>query len=636
MSPQTTDRGQVVAVEVILLLALLIIAFGVYQAMVVPTENAEIELQHNDDVQGDLEALRASLLDIHTGEAHRPVTIELGTTYPPRILAINPTSPTGQLTTEDYGDVSFDNVEILGEFEGDPNEQLLETTHETSLLHYQPNYNEFKGAPATVFEHSLLYNRFDDGHRPIADQQLVQQDARTINLVLYEGDLTETGDRTTLHPRTLDGPTEQLPVTASTGETFEIVLPTMLPEVWVDDAVIGTTFAEGEPDVAASITGENEVTIAFNTSTNADTWTLQVTRVDYDGGEADDILSNIRHPDPDPVVGDPVRGPAVDLHTHEIESLPGDTISLEEIGGTISSIGDTATIRSGTPIGTIYSNVSDPDGEPHTTDEWYTVDPDESNRTLDLATDLPGTMDVHPLETTNWDPGTYEVTVPARDASGRISADGDQDTFELTILEPAYFAVTIDDIDENVSEGEEMNVSYTVENTGDVEDTQDIRFEVDAELYETHEAVTIPAGNTVSDTFTYQTDVGDAPEITVSVHSDNDSDSRVVSIDETPGPQIDEFDAVSRDHPVHARFDVSFEATVGHVGIDQAHLELLDPETAEVLDTWTSSYDEVDHVSEDIDRALEDSGGAGEEYIIQLTITDAIGNEAKESVVRTG
>ena len=84
----------------------------------------------------------------------------------------------------------------------------------------------------------------------------------------------------------------------------------------------------------------------------------------------------------------------------------------------------------------------------------------------------------------------------------------------------------------SVTEGEPIEVDYTVRNTGDLADTQDIEFSVDGSSEGTESDVTLGGGDTESNSFTYVTGSGDVPEVTVEVSTDDDSASPDVMLEE--------------------------------------------------------------------------------------------------------
>ena len=90
------DRGQSIQVGAVLIFAALILLLSLYQATVVPQQNEQIEFDHSQQVQGELLDLRNAVASTFGDAARRSVSVRLGTTYPPRFLAVNP--PPASLT----------------------------------------------------------------------------------------------------------------------------------------------------------------------------------------------------------------------------------------------------------------------------------------------------------------------------------------------------------------------------------------------------------------------------------------------------------------------------------------------------------------------------------------------------------
>jgi hypothetical protein len=136
---------------------------------------------------------------------------------------------------------------------------------------------------------------------------------------------------------------------------------------------------------------------------------------------------------------------------------------------------------------------------------------------------------------------TYEVTLPEDAQAGEtysfdglVQIDGEEVPIEgdseLTVgAGGAEFAVSIDSVDGPVTAGEAATVEYTVENAGDAEGTQDVAFQVDGSEERT-ETVTLASGGTESGAFSYETGEADAPEIEVTVMSDDDAATTVVTV----------------------------------------------------------------------------------------------------------
>ncbi|MFP3871806.1 MAG: CARDB domain-containing protein [Candidatus Natronoplasma sp.] len=115
-------------------------------------------------------------------------------------------------------------------------------------------------------------------------------------------------------------------------------------------------------------------------------------------------------------------------------------------------------------------------------------------------------------QTEEGDAGEYDIVVASEDEEKEITA---------SVLKPAFFEVEIGDYEEEVVEGEEVVVDYTVTNTGDVEATRTIEFRVDGTV-EDSEEVTLGPGEVHDGEFTWQTEEGDAGEYTIGVLSEDD------------------------------------------------------------------------------------------------------------------
>ncbi len=127
----------------------------------------------------------------------------------------------------------------------------------------------------------------------------------------------------------------------------------------------------------------------------------------------------------------------------------------------------------------------------------------------------------------NWtseEAGVYSFEVSSED-------DAEDRNFDV-IVEGAFLGVTIDAYEAEIVEGEDQMVEYTVTNTGDETAMQDILFEVyDAYdlggemIYTQTEAdVTLDAGQTYSDTFSWTST--SSGEYSFKVSSENDSEYR--------------------------------------------------------------------------------------------------------------
>ncbi|SNZ05679.1 Carboxypeptidase regulatory-like domain-containing protein [Natronoarchaeum philippinense] len=225
MSFDADTRAQVVQIGAVLLFAALILAMTGYQATVVPDQNAEVELSHSDQVQSGMVELRNAIVSPDS-RTQRDVTVPLGTRYPERTLFINPAPPSGKLRTI-RGEMNVSNVSVAGEA-GDY--WGSSRTFSTGLITYRPNYNELDDPATTVIEGSLVYNRFENAERTLADPTFI--DGTRISLVALQGSVsasTTGSERISVY--TGQRPTRTVSVTGeAAGENVTVSLPTLRSE----------------------------------------------------------------------------------------------------------------------------------------------------------------------------------------------------------------------------------------------------------------------------------------------------------------------------------------------------------------------------------------------------------------------
>lgn len=257
----------------ILVFGILITALGIYQAVVVPNANEEVEFKHNAEVQQDFVDLRNAVQRSSTSGDDGSVTVDLGVRYPTRALTLNPPEQGGTLqgkTTGPSGPVSLgvDNAEAVdGEVDDywDGSEQAFAT----GRVVFSPSYSVYQHAPDTVVENGIVYNRFEeDTDIPLSGQQVVS--GTKISLVALDSDLSLSQVETTavdVNPNSAS--TTKVAVRNSANdENVTITIPTKLgEEVWVgqllndqiDGADGSTTGCDEISNVAASTHGDRYI-----------------------------------------------------------------------------------------------------------------------------------------------------------------------------------------------------------------------------------------------------------------------------------------------------------------------------------------------------------------------------------------
>lgn len=135
-------------------------------------------------------------------------------------------------------------------------------------------------------------------------------------------------------------------------------------------------------------------------------------------------------------------------------------------------------------------------------------------------------------ETGSGDGGLYTAVLASED---------DEDSTEVSVEEreaPA-FVVSIDSTNSPVVEGDVLEVTTIVENTGDTADTQEIALTVNGVERDSQE-LTLDPGASVSVTLGWETGSGDAGSYEAAVGSEDDNDSTDVTVDEqTDDPAFD-------------------------------------------------------------------------------------------------
>lgn len=233
MSLRRDDRAVTVQVGAILFFAIVIILLAMYQAQVVPEQNADAEFDHSQQVQDQMVTLRNAIVGTAlTGDA-APVTVDLGTRFPSRIFFVNPPPGQGTLRTVDDGAT----VSISGATAVDPQvrEYWNASAHafDTERLAYRPDYRVYDHAPTTVYGATVLYNRFDDANITLSEQRLVR--GNTVTLVTLNGSLSKRGvQAASVSPAALSAATNTVTVRNETGE-ITLELDSRLPaDTWRD------------------------------------------------------------------------------------------------------------------------------------------------------------------------------------------------------------------------------------------------------------------------------------------------------------------------------------------------------------------------------------------------------------------
>ena len=283
MRLRTDDRAVTVQIGTVLLFAVLIILLSTYQATVVPQQNEQVEFNHNQQVQGDLQELRDEILRTAVTDAGGTASISLGARYPERALFVNPAPPSGTLRTTAPANVTVENATAVGET-GDYWDGSAQN-FSTRGLTYDPIYHAYQRPPTTVYENGVLYNRFDGANRILAGQRLVR--GNRISLVTVNGSLSESGSaRANVDVRAVSVGTRTVTV-RNESSNVSVVVPTTLPaETWTELLAAEMSESDGDRRHVLAVEdgrGENAVRIVLEPGT----YELQLAKVGV-GGEVSD------------------------------------------------------------------------------------------------------------------------------------------------------------------------------------------------------------------------------------------------------------------------------------------------------------------------------------------------------------
>lgn len=164
-----------------------------------------------------------------------------------------------------------------------------------------------------------------------------------------------------------------------------------------------------------------------------------------------------------------------------------------------------------------------------------------------------------------------------------VETENDDDSVDIDIQEPqGNYSVSITDVVDEVDEGEELTVEYEIENIGDELGEQDIDFLVNDELVANESGVTLEVDETFEDSFTYTPDRDDAFEISVTVASDDDSDTATVSVNPEVFYEITDSDLGPDE--IEPGDELSVDATIQNQGFESGNQTVV----------WSLNDDELD------------------------------------------
>lgn len=219
------ERGVSEILGAILVFGLLLTLLVLIQVTAVPSWNQQIEYEHNQRVQQDILSVDGAVEEIAAVGVADSAVVEMGVQYPSRPFLFNPPPAIGTVSTTAEGTVSFENAALAGV----SNYDITGEGFDSAAIRYDAGYHAYGNAPVTVYENTLVTNRFSGGELvALGGQQLV--DGRTVTLFTVDGALS-VGQ---VAPRALDivalsAPAEEVGLTSqSAGDTVTVRVPTTL------------------------------------------------------------------------------------------------------------------------------------------------------------------------------------------------------------------------------------------------------------------------------------------------------------------------------------------------------------------------------------------------------------------------
>jgi len=208
--------------------------------------------------------------------------------------------------------------------------------------------------------------------------------------------------------------------------------------------------------------------------------------------------------------------------------------------------------------------------------------------------------------------GEYEI---------RVASDDDEEMVTVNVEDPSDFQVDITEYKDEVVEGEEVSVNYTVHNEGEAASTQDIEFRVDGDV-EDSQSMTLDIDEEDQGEFTWT--AGEPGNYVLQVASYDDEDEVTVSVEMSL--EVTFYDA-SDDSVIGVHNVASGErAGVTWEDLDyetsyEWYAEVSDGVLTETSPTWSFTTEPDAHFEVEIEDYAEEMV-AGEDFVVEYSVTN--------------
>lgn len=314
----------------LLVVAILFLAAGQYQANVVPQNERDSEISHYRTVSDDFVGLQTQV--IRSAQTGRVQTQQFKTGFRYGVLGITnpPVSGTFQTinrTVESDAKITISNAENNGEasnfWRGN-----VDRSYNTSIVKYEVDYSRFQSYPYLYMEHGYVYGDYNKGiqeadgtpsvrHLGITDQPIIQNRTITLYTVMAANSqnvlsVSRVG-QTNIVANPTSAPMNTVSVTNFQDENINITMPTRLSnETWKGDVLRSQMASNGGAINDILQVNDSHVKIVMEKDI---TYNLRLARVTLDTQES---RSRIRTPEDQYVAS---TNPVVNVRESSIVNL---------------------------------------------------------------------------------------------------------------------------------------------------------------------------------------------------------------------------------------------------------------------------------------------------------------------------
>jgi len=281
------DRGVAPVIGFILIFSFLIIAFSIYQGVIIPDQNKQAEFQHNERTQGQLLNLQDAIRRTGTTGVSQSVSIQVGADYPDRTLGVNFAVTGGRVATDEPNpngpnNITFENVRaVRPEVRDYWNSSDSTLQFPTKDIVYRPEYTRYNTAPETVLSNTGVFNQFDGANISLANQILIQ--GNRITIVAINGSLdrsrTGEGESVSVDTEPLSVSTNSITVENNNTGQMNLTVPTTV----ANESVWNESSLKDQDAVNDTTVSGHDLTITLENGT----YSLRMAKVGVGTGTAD-------------------------------------------------------------------------------------------------------------------------------------------------------------------------------------------------------------------------------------------------------------------------------------------------------------------------------------------------------------